>query len=84
MGDERKFDGEVRAMFEEAVMSADPDYVYDMRYFNGREIKYKEFLLEFRSAVQDYMVEDRGRHDTQYDGTVVSKVSFGFSLRQMF
>ena len=84
MGDERKFDGEVRARFEEAVMSADPDYVYDMRYFNGREIKYKEFLLEFRSAVQDYMVEDRGRHDTQYDGTVVSKVSFGFSLRQMF
>ena len=30
------------------------------------------------------MVEDRGRHETQYDGTVVSKVSFGFSLKQMF
>lgn len=84
MGDDRKFDGPVRERFEEAVMSGDADYVYDMRYFNGREIKYKEFLEEFRVAVQEYMVEDRGRHDTQYDGTVVSKVSFGFSLRQMF
>ena len=84
MGDDRKFDGEVQKRFEEAVMSGDPDFVYDMRYFNGSDIKYKEYLAEFRSAVQEYMVEDRGRHETKYDGTVISKVSFGFSLKQMF
>ena len=65
MADERKFDGEVKKRFEEAVMSGDPDYVYDLRHFNGRDIKYKEFLSEFRNAVQEYMVEDRGRHETQ-------------------
>ena len=84
MGDERKFDGEVKKRFEEAVMSGDPDYVYDLRHFNGRDIKYKEFLSEFRNAVQEYMVEDRGRHETQYNGTIISKVSFGFSMKQMF
>ena len=84
MGDERKFDGEVKKRFEEAIMSGDPDFIYDMNHFNGRDIQYKEYLAEFRAAVQEYMVEDRGRHETQYDGTVVSKVSFGFSLKQMF
>ena len=61
MGDKRKYDGEVKKRFEEAVMSGDPDYVYDLRYFNGRDIKYKEYLTEFRKAVQEYMVE------TKYD-----------------
>ena len=84
MGEDRRFDGEVQKRFEEAVMSGDPEYIYDMRHFNGREIKYKEYLEQFRIAVQEYMVEDRGRHETKYDGTVVSKVSFGFSLKQMF
>ena len=84
MGDDRKFDSDVQERFEEAIMSGDPDFVYDMRYFNGRDIKYKEVIKEFRSAIQEYMVEDRGRHETHYDGTIVSKVSFGFSLRQMF
>lgn len=84
MGDDRSFDGDVKRRFEEAVMSGDPDYVYDMRFFSGREIKYREYLVEFRSAVEEYMVEDRGRHEVKYDGTVVSKVSFGFSLKQMF
>ena len=58
--------------------------MYDLRHFNGRDIKYKEFLSEFRNAVQEYMVEDRGRHETQYNGTIISKVSFGFSMKQMF
>ena len=84
MGEDRRFDGEVQKRFEEAVMSGDPDYIYDMRHFNGSEIKYKKYLEQFRIAVQEYMVEDRGRHETKYDGTVVSKVSFGFSLKQMF
>ena len=84
MGDDRSFDGDVKRRFEDAVMSGDPDYVYDMRFFNGRKIKYKEYLMEFRRAVEEYMVEDRGRHEVKYDGTVVSKVSFGFSLKQMF
>ena len=84
MGDDRRFDGDVQRRFEEAVMSGDPDFVYDMRFFNGREIKYKEYLLEFRKAVEEYMVEDRGRHEAQYNGTIVSKVSFGFSIKQMF
>jgi thymidylate kinase len=84
MGDDRKFDGEVKKRFEEAVMSGDPEYVYDMRNFNGSDIKYKDYLAEFRRAVQEYMVEDRGRHETKYDGTVISKVSFGFSIKQMF
>ena len=84
MGDDRKFDGDVKKRFEEAVMSGDPEYVYDMRNFNGSDIKYKDYLAEFRRAVQEYMVEDRGRHETKYDGTVVSKVSFGFSIKQMF
>ena len=65
-------------------MSGDPDFIYDLHHFNGRDIQYKEYLAEFRAAVQEYMVEDRGRHETQYDGTVVSKVSLGFSLKQMF
>lgn len=84
MGDDRRFDGEVQRRFEEAVMSGDPDFVYDMRFFNGREIKYKEYLYEFRKAVEEYMVEDRGRHESQYNGTIISKVSFGFSIKQMF
>ena len=84
MGDDRRFDREVQKRFEEAVMSGDADFIYDMRHFNGSKIKYKEYITEFRNAVQEYMVEDRGRHETQYDGTIVSKVSFGFSLAQMF
>ena len=84
MGDDRSFDGDVQKRFEEAVISGDPDLVYDMRHFNGREIKYKEYLAEIRKAVEEFMVEDRGRHEEKYDGTVVSKVSYGFSLKQMF
>ena len=84
MGDNRKQDGEVQQRFEEAVMSEDPDFIFDMRHFNGSEVKFKDFLEEFRSTVQDYMVEDRGRHEQQYDGTVISKVSFGFSMKQIF
>ena len=84
LGDGRKFVGDVQERFEEAIMSGDPDYVFDLRHFNGREIKFKQFLSEFRSAVEEYMVEDRGRHEIQYDGTIVSKVSMGFSLRSVF
>ena len=84
IGDGRKFTGDVQDRFEEAIMSCDPDFVFDLREFNGREIKFTEFLDEFRSSVEDYMVEDRGRHEMQYDGTVVSKVSMGFSLRNVF
>ena len=83
-GDSRKFDGNVQERFAEALMSGDPDYVFDLRHFNGREIKFKEFLQEFRAAVEEYMVEDRGRHEQLYNGTVVSKVSMGFSLRSVF
>ena len=84
IGDARKFDGDVQERFGEAIMTGDPDYVFDLRHFNGREIKFKQFLDEFRSAVEEYMVEDRGRHEMQYDGTVVSKVTMGFSLRNVF
>ena len=59
MGDDRRFDGEVQKRFEEAVMTGDPDFIYDIRFFNGREIKYKEYLAEFRNAVHEYMVEDK-------------------------
>ena len=65
MGDDRKLDGEVQKRFEEAVMSGDPDYIYDMRHFNGSEVKFKDFLEEFRASVEEYMVEDRGRHKRQ-------------------
>ena len=84
IGDNRKFDGDVQDRFGEALMIGDPDYVFDLRHYNGRSIKFREFLEEFRSAVEEYMVEDRGRHEMQYDGTVVSKVSMGFSLRNVF
>ena len=84
MGDSRKHDGEVRERFEEAVMSGDPDFIYDMRHFNGRDIQFRDFLNEFRAAVEEYMVEDRGRHEQQYDGTVISNVSFGFSMKSIF
>ena len=84
IGDARKFDGDVKERFEEALMTGDPDYIYDLRHFNGREIQFKEFLDEFRAAVEEYMVEDRGRHEMKYDGTVVSKVTMGFSLRHVF
>ena len=84
MGDNRKLDNEVKDRFEEAVMSGDPDFIFDMRHFNGSEIKFKDFLEEFRVTVQEYMVEDRGRHEKQYDGTIVSRVSYGFSLPQIF
>ena len=84
MGDERKMSGDVQKRFEEAIFSCDPDFVFDMRHFNGREVQYKEFLVEFRSAVEEYMVEDCGRHEKQYDGTIVSKVAFGFSLKSVF
>ena len=84
VGDDRKMPGDVRERFEEAMFSADPEAVRDLRFFNGSEVQFKEFLKEFRSAVEDFMVEDRGRHEKKYDGTVISKVSVGFSLSSVF
>jgi hypothetical protein len=84
MGDDRKMPGDVRERFEEAMFSADPEAVNDLRFFNGREVQFKEFLKEFQSAVEEFMVEDRGRHEMKYDGTVISKVSVGFSLSSVF
>ena len=84
MGDSRKMPGDVQKRFEEAFMSCDPDFVYDLRFFNGREVKFKEFLSEFRAAVEEYMVEDRGRHEEKYGDTVISRVSCGFSLKSVF
>ena len=84
MGDSRKMASGVQERFEEAMMSGDPDFVFDLRYFNGREIQFQEFLAEFRAAVEEFMVEDRGRHEKKYDDTIISKVSFGFSLKSVF
>lgn len=84
MGDDRKMEGDVRERFEGAIFSADPEPCYDMRFFNGSKVQFKEFLEEFRSAVEDFMVEDRGRHEQKYDGTIISKVSVGFSLSSVF
>lgn len=84
MGDSRKMAGDVQERFEEAMMSGDPDFVFDLRFFNGREIQFQEFLAEFRAAVEEFMVEDRGRHEKKYDVTIISKVSFGFSLKSVF
>ena len=84
MGDSRKLPGDVRQRFEEAIMSGDADLVYDLRFFNGHEIQFKEFLAEFRVAVEEFMVEDSRRHEKKYDDTIISKVSFGFSLKSVF
>ena len=84
MGDDRNMQGDVRERFEEAMFSADPEACYDLRFFNGSEVQFKEFLKEFRSAVEDFMVEDRGRHEMKYDGTIISRVSVGFSLSSVF
>ena len=84
MGDDRKLPGDVQQRFQEAIFSADPELVYDLRFYNGREIEFNEFLAEFRSAVEEFMVEDRGRHEGRYDDTIISKVSFGFSLKSVF
>ena len=55
MGDERKFSGDVQKRFEEAMISCDPDSIYDLRYYNGRELQFEEFLAEFKLAVEDYL-----------------------------
>ena len=84
MGDSRKMAGDVQDRFEEAMMSSDPDFVFDLRLFNGCKIQFPEFLAEFRAAVEEFMVEDRGRHEKKYDDTIISKVSFGFSIKSVF
>ena len=47
MGDDRNMQGDVRERFEEAMISADPEACYDLRFFNGSEVEFKEFLKEF-------------------------------------
>ena len=46
-GDSKTFDGDIQERFDKALLTGDPDYVFNLRHFNGREIKFKEFLQEF-------------------------------------
>lgn len=73
---------ELRAL--DAILSDDQEVALDMRTFNGRESQFLAFLAVVRRTLNEFLVEDKNRWQTAYDGTVVSNLSMAFSITDLF